>query len=938
MSRNRALLLMIICLLVGAGLRLPALLVTPPGLHFDEATNAILSSEIGLQGSRPVFSPSYTGQEVLFFYLAGGMMNRLGASVFALRLTSAFVGLLTIAATYWLGRELLADRRVAVLAAVLLAISFWHLLFSRLGLRAISQPLLQALTVAALFRGVRRQQWVWFGVSGLFLGLTAYTYLAARLFPLPVGLALGPLLLAGRNHKRLWGQLSLWVGVGLVVLGPLLLYFYQHPETFWVRIEQVGPAGANLTLWQGYLKALGIFFLVGDPYWRFNLPGRALFPWLWGGLFVVGWGLLLLRRRPEWYAWQKGSVILLVVIPFTMILPTALALNEILPSNLRAIGLIPFVFYLPAVGLVSLLEHLANSLRQSRPVTHWLQSWHLLEGYEVNYAFAALLLLLIGGFATGQDYFQEWGQRSDLFYESDGDLAAVADFLNAEARPDEVIYVSALHYRHPTLAFLSQDYDRLKWVLSSAALVVPAGNGPALYIYPHNTPLPAWAASYFAATQPIFGPNGPDGQPTFTAYRLPNPAAPLVPTFAAQAHFGTIATLTGYDLAPATAGQPLALTLYWQIEAPAGASLQPFVHLEDNWHYRWSQTEPLAYPAGQWQVGEQIIQRVEIPVPAGTPPATYRLRLGLFAGDSGVRLPHLDSSGRYAGDSFVVEGVTITAGAELTDAAPQGVALVARPGLTLLGYEQPLESLANGETLPLALWWQATQPQPPLTVRLELIRPDNTGLILLDSQPVHGTYPFQSWQTPQWVIDRIDPTIPPQLAAGSYRLNLRLLDGQGHSIFAYGLGNLQVTATERLFARPESDFPFAATLGQEIALVGYNWREQEDGLIEVSLIWQAMVAPAGDYTVFFHVLNQDGSCCLWQQDNKPQQGQYPTMRWLPGEFVVDSYSMQLPADLPAGAYPVELGLYLAETGQRLVVEIPGREANDALYLRPIQIK
>lgn len=488
------------------------------------------------------------------------------------------------------------------------------------------------------------------------------------------------------------------------------------------------------------------------------------------------------------------------------------------------------------------------------------------------------------------------------------------------------------------MAFLSQSYDRLKWVLASAALVVPAGNEPALYIYPHNTPLPAWAAPYFADIPPILGTNGPDGQPTFTAYRLPSPATRLTPTFQSQARFGNVITLTGYDLEPAVAGQSLALTLYWQIEAPAGESLQPFVHLEDSWHYRWSQAEPLAYPAGQWQAGEQLIQRVEIGVPAGTPPGSYRLRVGLFAGDSGARLPHLDSSGRYAGDSILVEEVTIAAGTELTDFAPQGSPMMARPGLFLLGYDQPLATIANGETFPLALWWQATQPQPPLTVRLELIRPDYTGLILWDGQPVHSTYPFSGWQSPQLVIDRIDPEIPPDLAAGPYQLTVRLLDGQGDSIFAYGLGTLLVTATERLFARPESDFPFEAYFGREIGLVGYNWREGEDGTIEVSLIWQAMVAPAGDYTVFFHVLNQDGRCCLWQQDNKPQQGQYPTSRWLAGEFVVDSYQIELADGLPAGEYLIELGLYLAETGQRLVVEMAGREANDALYLRPIQIK
>ena len=98
------------------------------------------------RGERPIFITSYTGKEVLFFYLAGGLMRLLGESLFTLRLTAALVGLLTVAAVYWLGLELFRDRRVALVAAALLAISFWHLLFSHLGFRAITQPLLQALT------------------------------------------------------------------------------------------------------------------------------------------------------------------------------------------------------------------------------------------------------------------------------------------------------------------------------------------------------------------------------------------------------------------------------------------------------------------------------------------------------------------------------------------------------------------------------------------------------------------------------------------------------------------------------------------------------------------------------------------------------------------------------------------------------------------------
>ena len=49
-----------------------------------------------------------------------------------------------------------------------------------------------------------------------------------------------------------------------------------------------------------------------------------------------------------------------------------------------------------------------------------------------------------------------------------------------EARP--AIYVASPHYRHPTLAFLSANYDAVKWLPGSHALVFPA-TGEALTYY-----------------------------------------------------------------------------------------------------------------------------------------------------------------------------------------------------------------------------------------------------------------------------------------------------------------------------------------------------------------------------------------------------------------------------------------------------------------------
>jgi 4-amino-4-deoxy-L-arabinose transferase-like glycosyltransferase len=945
MSRGLGLGLMVLCLLVAAFLRLPDLTDSPPGPHFDEAANGILAAEIGRGEQRPLFITSYTGKEALYFYLAGGLMRLTGESLFSLRLASAFLGLLTVAATYWLGRELLADRRVALLAAALLAVSFWHLLFSRLGFRAISQPLLQALAVAALFRGLRRSSWPWLAVAGLALGLTAYTYLAARLFPIPLFLAALPLI-AGPNRRQHLRHLGLTALVALATLTPLLLFFVANPETFWVRIGQVGPAESPLRAYaDGYVRSLAMFFLRGDPYWRFNLPLRPLLDWFWGGMFLIGWVFVVAR----WFRMPTGrlrsALLLLALVPLLMILPTALAVGEILPSNLRAIGLLPFIYFLPSMGLVITLQALYPPLQR---VAGWLPgSRDMLSRLARSSAGLGLwgvlvaLVLTAGAAFTAKTYFRQWAPQSELFYASDGDLAALARYLDGHDRPGETIFVAALHYRHPTVAFLSDAYNEVKWLPESQALVLPA-EGSALYLFPRSSPLPGWARSFLPAEPAVEGPNGPDGRPAFVGYRLAQPAASAAAARIArpvQENFDHLVTVLGYEVGPAAAGQELPLTFIWRVEARPEGQYMPFVHLVDLWGFRWSQAEPFAYPAEQWTPGDVVIQRVDLPLVTGMPPGEYRLRLGFYDPEQGRQLARLDEEGRFAGSSLAIDGVEIASAPPPTPlpSPPQRLDIAAGPRLTLMGYERGQMEADAGAHFWLALWWLAEAPLDPMVVRLEIIRPDDTGLILLNGQPVHGSYPFDRWATPQLVIDHRRPNVPAEAAPGDYRLLLRLLNAADKTITTAELGTLTVLPSRRTFEVPRSTYPLAADFGGEIALRGYDLESMEGRQLRLELVWQAMAAPGADYTVFVHVLDQNGRCCLWQADNWPVQGAYPTGGWLPGEVVVDEYLIDLTAEAAPGRYPLEIGLYLAENGQRLRVEMPGIRPADALLLQPVTI-
>ena len=130
-----------------------------------------------------------------------------------------------------------------------------------------------------------------------------------------------------------------------------------------------------------------------------------------------------------------------------------------------------------------------------------------------------------------------------------------------------------------------------------------------------------------------------------------------------------------------------------------------------------------------------------------------------------------------------------------------------------------------------------------------------------------------------------------------------------------------------------------------ISLVGYDLdkRTFEPGQkVYLQLWWRADAPPATDWTVFTHVLGPakpDGSTVWAGLDGQPGQGSAPTRTWMPGDLILDEYQIQLPAEMPAGEYQIEVGLYdpkgkPAASGLKMVEPT----AEDHMLLGAIQVK
>jgi hypothetical protein len=105
---------------------------------------------------------------------------------------------------------------------------------------------------------------------------------------------------------------------------------------------------------------------------------------------------------------------------------------------------------------------------------------------------------------------------------------------------------------------------------------------------------------------------------------------------------------------------------------------------------------------------------------------------------------------------------------------------------------------------------------------------------------------------------------------------------------------------------PNDMVPLAASFGPDIRLAGYRLEQDED-LLQLTLIWQAAAQPDVAWTVFIHLTGPDGSIVA-QRDVMPQDGLFPSTCWLAGEVVTDLHGLDL-TGVPGGTYGLVVGLY-----------------------------
>lgn len=114
--------------------------------------------------------------------------------------------------------------------------------------------------------------------------------------------------------------------------------------------------------------------------------------------------------------------------------------------------------------------------------------------------------------------------------------------------------------------------------------------------------------------------------------------------------------------------------------------------------------------------------------------------------------------------------------------------------------------------------------------------------------------------------------------------------------------------------------PLRVDLDGQMSLLGVMAEPAElhpGAAAQVGIVWQALTRPAADYSVFVHLVDEEG-VIVAQVDTMPGGGLLPTSQWQPGQRRSEFYRVFIPltAYTPARGYWL-VGLYEYGSGRRL---------------------
>lgn len=469
--------------LLGGVIRFYNIDKVPVSLYWDEAASTYNAYSIAYTGKDeygtwfPVLFRSFDDYKMSGnIYVTALLVRLFGLNEFSARASSSFFGTLTILVTFFLVREILKmaiqqkkkeslfllqlQIPISLLSAALLAISPWHIQFSRTGFEANVGLFFLVLGIWLLVKGLKQSKYLFF--SALVFVVSLYMYRSIQVF-LPLFL-LGFIVIFRNDLRTHWKTILVASIVAVVLLIPLIPHmiskgglararqvnvFSNSFEKVYEAAKKQNEANNSLvskiihnrrvvymqTIAGNYVAHFGpqFLFMQGDGNGRHGVMGMGLLyyfeaPFLLLGLYV------LFRFFP--------SALRNLILVWIVAAPVAASFSVPSPHALRTLNLLPIPQVLVALGIVYSYVSLKHSFR---------------------IAFVGIALLIgVASFAWYLNlyYYKTANQVSEQW--ADGYKQAVIYVMQHEADYDQIIMSG--HYWQPYMYMLFyKQYDPRKF-------------------------------------------------------------------------------------------------------------------------------------------------------------------------------------------------------------------------------------------------------------------------------------------------------------------------------------------------------------------------------------------------------------------------------------------------------------------------------------------
>jgi hypothetical protein len=810
------LILLLSTLLIATFLRWWNLTEFPPCVAGDEAQNGLDALRLIAAPKLTVFLPANTGREALFYYFLMSSIAILGPTAFALRIWPTIVGILVVALSYRWVRSLLSGSGrtiwIALLAAVFMATSLWGLYMSRMGLRAIFLLPFMLATYHFFWTGYSRSESRWFVLSGLFLGLSTYTYLSSRLIPLTLVLFVGCLSIFYRkretNRLRLaWSGLVITALVSGVVFVPLGWYFFNHPDAFLLRSSQV-------SLWESYQvnhahtgESFTHFVLTswGDNLrWFVNLST----PWIQNQglpviLYLLPFFFWIGLIRAAYLARRHPGYTFLLISFFVGILPILFSP----PTLLRVILAFPATYALLAIGVYYPLEYLSGKIKKL--------------DLPIHVAVIAGVLLIATISSSGFFRFGRWVGLPPLptFYDHAFDVAAKR-IRSLVLTDRQSVLVPQAVYGFSAAYFLLQDdfasplpvqdktllaptetlsifwpVDWARWFENkppSFVLLSPGVKGDIGYVEKIGQWEQAKVVDFEHLVQAqqslpetevvLDGTGQPIGHILKVNRNQVIDKLREVPQNPVQFNFQNQIRLLGYDtwfLSP----RDLDIGLFWQAQQYLEEDHHLVLQVVDRDGQIQGETVGVFRPStAAWSPGQLIIDHQIIKLTDSLPQGIYILRIGLikfnYTRQASLGQGEWLSASNLAGG--VLPELLIPIGLIQVGDSPgfdRTLSINFDDKISLTGYR--LDQGASPNTFQISLRWQALKPiEKDYTITIQLLDQTQNLIAQVDKPPLGGAYPTTAWSPGNQIPDIYDLQLPPGIPRGVYQLVVGVYDLQ----------------------------------------------------------------------------------------------------------------------------------------------------------------